>query len=1159
MKQPFQFKDRRQERTYRRLFSIGPGPSAFYRDACVIMNEGVVLETQSHLVSHMVREIESALRDVLESLADRTDRLAGIPAPDDTQQASIRGKLAELNVPETDPVAQAWLQSTAQRESGTSQHRKEIQAILKGLEIAESDSTATAWLDLVGKLHGKAHRDALAKPRPVDDAFLTFWDGIQAVLDDVLDRYERRYIAVYDQLDRLLVKPVPDSADVETLKNSVPNNLVTLGYFFERLESPQWLVPLRRKGFFRLPPEPERNEEEGTIRFPHWPAARYLARMAEHDPQTVLEIVRELRTENGRVYDDFADAALALPPDKAAKLIPEAKVWLEASYQFLVGEKLCRLAVRLAQSGQLPAALDLARSLLIPVADPQARRNRIFPPEAKPRIRDHDYEKFLAEGAPQLIDIFGLPAFEILCDALDEAIRLSRPRVEEPGPRDHSYVRRPAIEDHEQNRTRWGILSLLITAIRDAAAQIVKEHSEQIQAIVSILDGHSWNVFKRLSLHLLQTVPEDETQLAAERLTDRSLFEEIEVWHEYGGLAREAFNRLTQDQQNTVLGWLESGPDLDEWKSRKQSSEGQPPTNSEAEDYAKIWRIMHIARLRDVIPTTWKQGHADLIALAEQYEYPDFLSYAGDVSWGPTSPQSADDMSSMSIQHVVAYLNQWEPSSGEVSSPTWDGLARALTEAVQRDPKRFSQNARAFQQLDEPTYINGLLQGLNEAAKVKAELDWSEIVSLCEWGVSQPREIPNRPVGDLDRDPDWGWTRQTIASLFESGFRTGSISTDLRFRVWGVLTRLMADPDPTPRHEERFGGDNMEPATRSLNTVRGRTMHAIMHYALWLRRQADAQAGEETPQKTGFDLMPEVRALLNAELDPEQEPSTTIRAVYGWYFPSLYWLDPLWANENSARVFPQDPQYRSLYEAAWQAYLSYAQGFGTAFGALRRVYEFAVSELDNRANNHGKGLNSQQRLAEHLIWYYAWGMIPLDEPSELLQRFFANAGVNLRAHAIQAMGDHLHGADRPPPEDMANRLVGLWIQRVEYARATNDQTTEIEAFGNWFASGKFDTLWSLRQLEETLKVAGKAEPYHQVLERLVGLSDEYPKEAVECLDLLVLGNTEGWETTLWQEEKRTILQNALESSDPVAQQTAKDLINRLSALGQLSYRSLLSP
>ena len=62
-------------------------------------------------------------------------------------------------------------------------------------------------------------------------------------------------------------------------------------YFFDRLENPRWIVPLHKRGLFDDPPAPVRDEKEGTVQSPPWPQSRFLARMAEHDPQNVITII----------------------------------------------------------------------------------------------------------------------------------------------------------------------------------------------------------------------------------------------------------------------------------------------------------------------------------------------------------------------------------------------------------------------------------------------------------------------------------------------------------------------------------------------------------------------------------------------------------------------------------------------------------------------------------------------------------------------------------------------------------------------------------------------------------------------------------------------------------------------------------------------------
>lgn len=294
---PIVLSDPRKRRIYERLRRlVGPGPADFFHDACELMTSAKPLRSTSHLVGHAMREIESALRDVLE------------PAEAPPAQAPSKGKSRE----------------------GT--HASEVRIVLRSLGIPESDLLGVAWLKLAERdssyaLSRRAHRQNLTYSRPVDAEFRQSWGEFQAILDSVLDRFEARYASVFQQLDALLHVPAPAAAQARSLQKNVPQTFAARRYFFEQLTDPAWLQPLRDQGFFQDPPPPERDDERGTIGFPLWPESQYLARMARVESpavrETVLGIMLQVpETENVRVHTDLADAALALPGVCEGRCVP---------------------------------------------------------------------------------------------------------------------------------------------------------------------------------------------------------------------------------------------------------------------------------------------------------------------------------------------------------------------------------------------------------------------------------------------------------------------------------------------------------------------------------------------------------------------------------------------------------------------------------------------------------------------------------------------------------------------------------------------------------------------------------------------------------------------------------------------------------------------
>ena len=96
--------------------------------------------------------------------------------------------------------------------------------------------------------------------------------------------------------------------------------VVDYEFFFDHLKTPAWIEPLWQEDMFCYPPKAVR--EGNYIRFPPWPESRYLARMANQASALVLKVLLKVpETDNVRVHEDMTDAALAMPPELAAKWV----------------------------------------------------------------------------------------------------------------------------------------------------------------------------------------------------------------------------------------------------------------------------------------------------------------------------------------------------------------------------------------------------------------------------------------------------------------------------------------------------------------------------------------------------------------------------------------------------------------------------------------------------------------------------------------------------------------------------------------------------------------------------------------------------------------------------------------------------------------------
>src|SRR6266536_800841 len=150
----------------------------------------------------------------------------------------------------------------------------------------------------------------------------------------------------------------PESGEVQVVVGSLTDeNLKRL--FFAELQNPNWLEPLAALGVFAT--EPEAWVDDAGLRRPRpWPEGEYLARVAADEPAAVTGLlVGHAASENPWVHRVVLDAALAVPAQQAARLVPQIIKALRPGSDWVDASKVLNLAEALA-----PSHLKQARALL---------------------------------------------------------------------------------------------------------------------------------------------------------------------------------------------------------------------------------------------------------------------------------------------------------------------------------------------------------------------------------------------------------------------------------------------------------------------------------------------------------------------------------------------------------------------------------------------------------------------------------------------------------------------------------------------------------------------------------------------------------------------------------------------------------------------------
>jgi hypothetical protein len=953
-------------------------------------------------------------------------------------------------------------------------------------------------------------------------------------------------------------KPTPETVDRAT-------SLLVHGqqhaHFFENLQNPEWLEPLQKKGFFGSPPKPVQDESRTSISFPPWPELGYLARMAKIAPGIVSDIVSKIpETENIRVHDGLIDVAIALPPDLAAKIVPQAVGWIRAKYHLFLPQKLGELMSYLATSGQITPALRLAKGLLAVEPDPNSvgeanEETAFLLPKPRALFSLRHYRQVLEKNVPDLVKHAGFKALDLLCELLERAVQFSQKGDENSPPDDYSYIWHPVIEQTEQMKE--GVPVLLVSTVRDASIQLGRQSSGDVGEIIEKLEGRPWRIFHRIALDVLRVLAGNAQELVAERLRDPERFDNSHLRREYNRLAGEQFGRLSKADQNLVYEWINAGPNIDEYKKLWSLHNEGAPSDDHVKSYSSRWQRDRLHPIVPYLSEDWKHTYGELVGEVGPWE-DEGTSHERVAYWsGSSSPTTTEELERKTLDDLFSYLRTWVPLGGyfEASRP---GLGNALGALVRTKSEEFSNEAERFVGLD-PTYVRSMLQALWESAKQKSRLNWLAVLKLCQWVVQQPREIADRKGGIGDQDPDWSWTRKAIANLLLLGFDHGGIPIELRALAWSILKPLTDDPHPG-LDQELKESSYQDFANFSINTVRGEAMHAVCSYAVWVSRSNDERGGTKNHVSRSLDEIAEVREILERHLDPVIDPSPTIRSVYGQWLPTLHYLDPAWTKANLSKIFPAEPGLEILRHAAWKTYVSYSKPFDDVFKILEEQYRDAIDRIREPAGGNKRRPDQDEHLAQHLVTQYWLGNLNLSDQQSLFARFFEKAGLKLRKYLIRYVGIALHNTKESIRSDILQRLQNLWQVRVRAVRSSGQPTQDVEElveFGWWFSSGKFPAQWGIDQFLELLALGGSIDPERLAAEQLAKLSDTMPAKAVECARKIVERDLDGWGIRTWREQARTIISFALASVEESARQEAINLIHYLGSRGYPEFRDLL--
>jgi hypothetical protein len=917
-----------------------------------------------------------------------------------------------------------------------------------------------------------------------------------------------------------------------------------LDYFFDQLRSPEWIQPLRNRGYFGEPPD-QVVDDEGLVRAPAWSESRYLARVANEAPDLVLDVLRSINTNNERVVEDFVDAALSMPAEYARQVAELVTRWMSRAEHlyFLLPRKAVDLILRLAVEHQLDAMDELIRTLFIPLPSLRESAWRASP---RARFSDWEYDHHLRKLAITVTPIAPARFLKTIVELLGTALDLLR-EGSETGEDDSSRVWRVRVGDDRDRATE--VEEALTSAVRDTAIEIRTNAFLGDAELLAILATRDEELLRRIALYALAMSPKPDLEVVRPLVLDTSELVEVEPSPEFRDLLKAVSTRLTSNEISRLVAAISTGPDVERYREAAERWDGKPPTAEEIEGYVANWQASRLALIADALSGEARARYETLIAEHGTPEIP--LSWEVTTFVGPNSPLNPEELAAKADDELLRYLAEWKEGKQWGEEPSLEGLARAMAVVAETDPDRLSRLAPRLKGVP-PAHLQWILHGFEQAMSSGRSFDWSSVLELSAWVTEQPR---SRPGGRGDRyddlDPGWVWTRRQIAGLLEKGLNSRdacAIPIIERERVWDIIFAIAQDPDPTPEHEREYGGQNMDPLTLSLNTTRPRALRAAFSYAIWVYRSLHGDA----ESSGGFsEEIPEVVRLLVEHLEPARDPAASVRAVYGQHYANVVALDRDWAAGIAEAVFPDEDS--ALREAGWGSYVIFTAPYNNVLAMLRQQY-LRAAELAGSPGHGFRWMNGDpaEKLGEHLATFFWRGLVAPED--ELFSKFWSRASPSTRGHVVEFLGRS--ATEVPLTSEIQDRLMSFWAWVIENSGDGDDAAATLRGFSWWFRSDELPIEWRSREMSSLVARRIQPEPAFIVAETLPAVAEQFPQDALRQLRALIQQG-DPWSVDAWREHVEQVLRRGFESSDAATLALAQETLDWLLTRGHRDLRRIV--
>jgi hypothetical protein len=679
----------------------------------------------------------------------------------------------------------------------------------------------------------------------------------------------------------------------------------------------QWVPEFRDAGWLspELFPGPTPPDERGFYSFPHWPIASFLAENAgdlgqiEHEESAkviwafLLESTRFAQAalkHNFRVWWNFSRIVRKIP----VHLLDVEDLWVidywmdDPFDSGLLAEELGKWAVDLLEGGDVN---DRCREIALASLKSIFRVRKALDGRLHLPVSDWYAERIGRAVVEVAVLQVGSRFLGVLEASLQEVMGgASKDKT--------SFVWRPAVEDHPQNRSVESAPSILISLIRDALQVLVRSAPNDALAHVSLLIESQSQVLRRIGINAVRQDFQALKSLVPKLLVVEAFIPEYR--HEIWWLLHDCFAEFSEDDRSRVLALI------DEAESPEEGEEH----DLRAFEYRRaVWLSAVQAHPRG------RDAYRDSVErCGVEPEHPDFSVFSSGGWVSHESPFDIDDLRSLTAQGLVDRLHAYEPPAVPVfRGPDLEGLTKALREVIKSSPVFYASQLDVLAALRLP-FAYEVLEAYADLLRDEAPLPWEAlwpkilrfafvVVRTSDFWAEENKQSRFGFVGTRY------WIVGSIGRLIVAGTHDGdralprSLSSYALELIDFVLAREVGEP---------FSVDK-DAVSIAINSPRGRCVEALICLSL---RDCRMASGENNGHA---DVWGRYESRFDLELSRKGEYEFTTLVVN--YLPNFLFMSKDWLLANLPLIFDATDGVR------WSSSM---QAYPYVSGVYSPVYEF---------------------------------------------------------------------------------------------------------------------------------------------------------------------------------------------------------------------------